>query len=236
MILPTAAVPPVVHSSPGRLRVHLPDPEGDVVARLRLLSGVSCADASRWTGNILILFDPKQTSEKALLDELRAIIATPAASAPPAAMTAVVANDPLPPPAVSEAYLTGAWGRLYNLLGWSSVGMAFVGAATPGIPTVPFALLAGYFFVRSSPAANEWLQHSKLLGPIMRNWEEHRGVTRSLKVTAFALMGAGLAFSVLAGLPAAVLASIVVLELIGILVVARLPVVELAPANEALPA
>jgi uncharacterized membrane protein YbaN (DUF454 family) len=201
---------------------------------------VTSAEAGQWTGNILILFDSRQTSEKALLAELQTPIEIIPAVArprmPTALFTAPAKQDAQPAHlAAPEVYVTGTWGRVYKALGWSSVGMAFVGAATPGIPTVPFALLAGYFFVRSSPAANAWLHRSQWFGPMLRDWEEHGGVTRSVKVTAFALMGAGLVFTLLAGLPTAVVASIVTLEAIGVAVVVSLPVVERPVASEPLP-
>jgi uncharacterized membrane protein YbaN (DUF454 family) len=63
----------------------------------------------------------------------------------------------------------------------------------------------------------------------LRDWEEHRGVRRSTKWTALALMGAGLVFTLLTGLPLEVVASILALEAIGLVVVLRLPVVESAP-------
>jgi hypothetical protein len=52
----------VVHSSRGRLRVHLPSWSGErpeeIAARLLPLPGVSQASANGLTGNVLILFNP----------------------------------------------------------------------------------------------------------------------------------------------------------------------------------
>ena len=50
--------PRVVHSSYGRLRVHLPDPDGHIAVQLLGQPGVSFAQGSRLTDNLLILFDP----------------------------------------------------------------------------------------------------------------------------------------------------------------------------------
>jgi uncharacterized membrane protein YbaN (DUF454 family) len=218
----SAQAPRVVHSSPGRLRVHLPDPSGQVCARLRLLPGVTSAEASEWTGNLLILFDRRQTSEKVLLAELQA----PCVSVSVAPVPVTVEKDGQPETDAPAGYVTGVRKRVYRILGWSSVGMAVVGAITPGIPTAPFAILAGYFFVRSSPAAHAWLLRSRWFGQFVRDWEERHAVKRSVKYTAVGLMGAGLGISVLIGLPPIVLGSIVTLEVIGLIVVARLPVVE----------
>jgi uncharacterized membrane protein YbaN (DUF454 family) len=198
---------------------------------------VISAEASEVTGNILILFDPRQTSEKALLAELQAICSSlPAVAAPQPAgpvPPAVHDNgaDRNPHQAEAAVYLTGPAGRLYKALGWSSIGMAVVGAATPGIPTTPFVILAGYFFIRSSPAAHDWLLQSRWFGPMLRDWEEQRGVKRSVKYMAVGLIGAGMVFTSLIGLPAALVATILALEVIGLAVVLSLPVVEPTPSS-----
>jgi uncharacterized membrane protein YbaN (DUF454 family) len=198
----------------------LPDPNGHISARLRRLPGVTRAEANGTTGNLLILFDPRQTSALALLAELQAPGVVPPAVVPP--------SPPASRPARPGVYVTGARARLYQALGWASVGMAGVGAALPGIPTVPFVLLAGYFFVRSSPAAHAWLLDSRWFGPILRDWEERRAVRRSVKYTAVGLMAVGGVVTWLLGLPRPVVASILALDLVGLVVVLRLP--EVAPS------
>ena len=60
------ARPSVVHSLPGRLRVHLPRyaTHGRRLAgRVRHLPGVTRARANPLTGNVLIEFDPRATDE-----------------------------------------------------------------------------------------------------------------------------------------------------------------------------
>jgi uncharacterized protein len=230
----------VVHSSAGRLRVHLPDQEGHVSARLRRLPGIRFAEANELTGNILILFNPKQTSEKAVLAEIQpASLNSPAVApslpAPPEPLPAASVHLFDPEATELVLYVTG-WRRpLYKFLGWTSVGLAVIGAITPGIPTAPFVLLASYFFIRSSPTAREWLLRSRWFGPILRDWEEHGGVRPNVKYAAMGLIGAGMVFTLLLGLPTAVVVTILTLEIIGLVIVQNLPVVEhsepsLAPA------
>jgi uncharacterized membrane protein YbaN (DUF454 family) len=231
--------PRVVHSSFGRLRVHLPDPDGRVSAHLRRLPGVFSAVASELTGNLLILYHPRQINEKALLGELQPFCAESAPAAlPPAPRAAAVSvpreSDHRDNGAVVGSpadVVTGPLAGVYKALGWSSVGLAVVGAITPGIPTVPFLVVAAYFFIRSSPAAHEWLIHSRWFGPMLREWEEQRGVRRSVKYSAVGLIALGLVFTWLIGLPTAVMASIMALEAIGLVLVLRLPVIEPAPAT-----
>ena len=221
---PSTQGPPIVHSSRGRLRIHLPDPDGRIAGRLRLLPGVTSAVATELTGNILILFNPRETSEQTLLAVMHPWCANEPPAPAPHPDVPAVDGDPDPP--IPGLYVTGARGRVYKVLGWSSVGMAVVGAITPGIPTVPFVIVASYFFIRSSPSAHTWLRQSGWFGPLLRDWEEHHGVKRSVKITAIGLMAAGLTFTWLMGLPAIVTASIVALELVGLVMVVRLPVVE----------
>jgi uncharacterized protein len=228
--------PRIVHSSAGRLRVHLPDPGGRFAERLRQIPGVRSAEASELTGNILILFDPRQTEEKTLLSELDSGSAE-TIHCLPNRVTAVKDRTSLVRKKIVElrssaegdqqgVYLTGPKASLYQVFGWTSVGLSVVGAVTPGIPTAPFVVLASYFFIRSSPKAHDWLMRSRWFGPFLRDWEEGRGVRRSVKVAAVGLMAAGAVFTWLAGLPPVVLATIWSLEAIGLVIVLRLPVVE----------
>jgi uncharacterized membrane protein YbaN (DUF454 family) len=175
--------PSVVHCSHGRLRVHLPHWSGSdgeqLAAAVGLLDGVTEVEANPLTGNLLIRFEPRQTSLAELLDALPAVRVLPPVP--------VLCGDLVEPS--GPVYVTGMGRWVYTGLGWTSVGMAVVGAIMPGIPTAPFVILAGYFFIRSSPEAHAWLRQSRWFGPLLRDWEEHHAVRRSLRNTALALIG-----------------------------------------------
>lgn len=118
------------------------------------------------------------------------------------------------------------WKWLYVSLGISFVFLAVIGVILPLVPTTPFLLLASYFFVRSSPRLNSWLLHSRLFGPILRDWQEKRGVRRSVKFTAVGMIPAVIFSSAYFGnlnWPLLVLLS--VLGLIGLIVVIKVPTV-----------
>ncbi len=213
----------------------MPDTNGKITEELRTLPGVTSATANSWSQNILILFDPRQTTEQTLLQALEARAAEGGCMAPSATAqsTAPARVEPLSAAQLAAAehvepvgYVTGIRRRLYRIFGWTSLGLAVVGAITPGIPTVPFVLLGSYFFIRSSPKTHAWLLRSRWFGRILRDWEERKGVSRSVKWTALGLIGIGMVLTVLAGLPVAVVASILTLEVIGVLIVLRLRVVE----------
>src|SRR5262249_34464475 len=155
--------------------------------------------------NVLILFDPEQTSPMALIQELSTLRPQLSSVLPlhPDQPDRPLAHSELglEPTGEETVYMTGAGRVVYQALGWSSVGMAVVGAIMPGIPTAPFVILAGYFFVRSSPEAHQWLREARWFGPILRDWEAHRGVRRSIRNAALALIGGGMVVTVLLGLP-----------------------------------
>jgi uncharacterized membrane protein YbaN (DUF454 family) len=225
--------PAIVHSSFGRLRVHLPHWSGErrdeLIAAVRGLVGVTDAEASRVTGNVLILFEPHRVSADALLAALPNLQFAAPASIPERAMTVAA---PISIPIVVEdvgakdVYLTG-WRRVAYLgLGWASVGMAIVGAILPGIPTAPFVVLAGYFFIHSSPEAHQWLRQSRLFGSILRDWEDHRAIRRSIRNFALALIGVSMVLTSLLGLATPLLVTIIALQTLGLAVVLSLRVVE----------
>jgi uncharacterized membrane protein YbaN (DUF454 family) len=242
--------PSVVHSSLGRLRVHLPHwsdiPETAIAAAVRRLAGVTHAETNALTGNVLLLFQPQQTTAPALLEALPALPLDLPAAAPlvaqaytsPPALTGViggpiVASAPPEslPPGGSVIYVTGTARVVYQALGWTSVGMAVVGAITPGIPTAPFVILAGYFFMRSSPRAHAWLRQSHWFGPLLRDWEEHRGIRRWVRNATLALIGGSMVITAFLGLSMPLTATILSVQVIGIGVVLHLRVIDpIAPA------
>jgi uncharacterized membrane protein YbaN (DUF454 family) len=76
----------------------------------------------------------------------------------------------------------GRW--LYLSAGLVCVGLAYLGAVLPGLPTTPWVLLASYCFARSSPRLQRWVRRSPLFGRLVRDWEDHRGIRRPVKAVA----------------------------------------------------
>jgi uncharacterized membrane protein YbaN (DUF454 family) len=225
--------PSVVHTSHGRLRVHLPHWAGtggeQIVAGVCRLPGVTSAEANPLTGNVLILFEPRQMSVAALLEALPALRLEQATLAP---VLLEENGKPLEGSGSrSVVYVTGTGRVVYTVLGWTSVGMAVVGAITPGIPTAPFVILGGYFFIRSSPRAHRWLQQSLWFGPILRDWEVHRGVRRSLRNAALALIGGGMVVTTLLPFSVPLKVTIIALQGVGLVIVLHLRVVDPVPSS-----
>lgn len=105
--------------------------------------------------------------------------------------------------------------RVYFVAGLICVGLGALGAALPLLPTVPFLLLAVFFFARSNPAWEQRLLDHETFGPQIRDWRERKAISRRSKVIAIAsiAVGAGLTWYAL-GFPWAWI-SIAVLVLSG---------------------
>jgi uncharacterized membrane protein YbaN (DUF454 family) len=63
---------------------------------------------------------------------------------------------------------------LWTGLGFLSLGMAYVGVITPGIPYSPFVVFAAYCFSKGSERMHRWIYNHKIFGPFLTNWNEKR--------------------------------------------------------------
>jgi uncharacterized protein len=122
------------------------------------------------------------------------------------------------PPAPRMA--TGLKRVLFVCAGLLCVGLAYLGAILPGLPTTPWVLLASYCFARSSPRLERWLKRSPFFGKLIRDWERHRGIRRPVKVFSVCLVVLAVTLSItLSGLPEAAKWGIGVLAGIGVCVI-----------------
>lgn len=81
--------------------------------------------------------------------------------------------------------------KLWSLLGILFLVLGFIGVLLPIMPTVPFVLLAAACFARSSPKMHKWLLEHPRFGPIIRDWEEKRCISRKMKIWAISMMTLG---------------------------------------------
>lgn len=80
---------------------------------------------------------------------------------------------------------------LYRVLGYLAVALGAIGAFLPIMPTVPFLLLAVYFFARSSPELEQKILDHPHWGPQVKDWRERRAISRRSKTLAIGAMAAG---------------------------------------------
>lgn len=89
---------------------------------------------------------------------------------------------------------------LYKPLGLLCLALGAVGIFLPVLPSTPFVLLAAWLFARSSERWHARLLDSELFGPMIRNWESHRCISRRTKFYGLAAMGlaggASIAFAI----------------------------------------
>lgn len=76
----------------------------------------------------------------------------------------------------------------YITFGFVFLGLAGLGFVLPVLPGTPFLLAAAWCFARSSERWHAWLLASDLFGPIIRNWETNRCISRRTKIVAIASM------------------------------------------------
>ena len=84
---------------------------------------------------------------------------------------------------------------LYMTLGMISLATGFVGVVVPGLPTTSFALLALFFFSRSSPRFHRWLLNNKIMGPLIEKFRGGQGLTRKDKTNILALTWISICFA-----------------------------------------
>lgn len=75
---------------------------------------------------------------------------------------------------------------LFLGLGFASVGLGALGIFLPLLPTVPFMLLAAFFFARSSPRLEAWIVDHRRFGPHVRAWRERGAISAAGKRAALA--------------------------------------------------
>ncbi|TFI59963.1 DUF454 domain-containing protein [Sphingomonas parva] len=87
----------------------------------------------------------------------------------------------------------------YIFLGTLSLILAAAGAVLPLLPTVPFVLLAAFFFARGHPPLEAWLVRHPRFGPHIVAWRSRGAISRRGKraaLLAFAISAAtGLVFA-----------------------------------------
>ena len=75
---------------------------------------------------------------------------------------------------------------VYMALGALSLLLAAVGAVLPLLPTVPFVLLAAFFFARGHPPVEAWLLRHPTFGPHIAAWRARGAISRRGKRAALA--------------------------------------------------
>jgi uncharacterized membrane protein YbaN (DUF454 family) len=78
-------------------------------------------------------------------------------------------------------------------MGWVFVVLGVVGVFLPVVPTVPFLIVAAFFFSRGSPRLHAWLHSRAHYGPMVKRWEETGVIPRRVKWIATVALLVGIA-------------------------------------------
>jgi uncharacterized membrane protein YbaN (DUF454 family) len=78
--------------------------------------------------------------------------------------------------------------RLLVMAGLLCLGLGAAGIFLPVLPTTPFLLLAAACFMRSSHRLHEWLLTNRWLGTYIRNYREHKAITKRTKIATLVLL------------------------------------------------
>ncbi len=99
------------------------------------------------------------------------------------------------------------WPHLYHLVmstprrlalssaGVCCVGLAFLGAALPGLPTTPFLLLAAWLFARSNPELGKRLLAHKMFRPYRAFVEGTQPIPLRARIVTIVLVWAAVSLS-----------------------------------------
>jgi uncharacterized membrane protein YbaN (DUF454 family) len=106
---------------------------------------------------------------------------------------------------------------LWKILGFISLGMAYLGVITPGLPYSIFVVFAAYCFAKGSPKMHAWLYNHKLFGPFLTNWNEKRVFPIKMKYFMLAMMTTSLVIMFVTGVkPIGVISTAVFMALVAV--------------------
>ena len=85
---------------------------------------------------------------------------------------------------------------IYVILGFISMGLEIAGSFLPGLPTVPFLLLASFFFARGSERFHGWFTQTRIYKNYLEDFEKNRSMTLKAKIGLLSLSSTMIAFPI----------------------------------------
>ena len=90
---------------------------------------------------------------------------------------------------------------IWRLMAIVSVLLGVIGVVVPGLPTVPFMILAAWAASKGWPQLEHWLVNHKRYGPHISRWRENGSIPRRAKVYATAMMLFSVSVLILSDMP-----------------------------------
>jgi uncharacterized membrane protein YbaN (DUF454 family) len=104
----------------------------------------------------------------------------------------------------------------WNILGFLSLGMAYIGVITPGLPYSIFVVFAAYCFSKGSERMHNWIMNHKLFGPFLTNWGEKRVFPQKMKYFMLAMMSLSLCIMFFSGVkPIGIISTAIFMALVA---------------------
>lgn len=91
---------------------------------------------------------------------------------------------------------------IWGILGGLALCLGAIGAVLPLLPTVPFLLLAAFFFARSSERLHQWLLTHPKFGAAIQDWNDRGAISKRAKIAATVSILASFALTFLIGVSA----------------------------------
>lgn len=105
----------------------------------------------------------------------------------------------------------------WKILGFLSLGMAYLGVITPGLPYSIFVVGAAYCFAKGSPTMHRWIYNHKLFGPFLINWETKRVFPLKMKFFMLFMMSLSLTIMFFSGVkPIGIISTAIFMALVAV--------------------
>ena len=105
----------------------------------------------------------------------------------------------------------------WTTLGFLSLGMAYIGVITPGIPYSPFIVFAAYCFSKGSERMHRWIYNHKIFGPFLTNWGQKRVFPTKMKFFMLGMMSLSLILMYTGGVkPIGIISTAIFMALVAI--------------------
>ncbi len=86
---------------------------------------------------------------------------------------------------------------LLIIIGCVSLALGIIGMFLPILPTTPFLLLSAGCFLRSSKSLYDWLLNHKHLGEYIKDFIEHKAISKRIKITILSTLWLTILLSVM---------------------------------------
>lgn len=104
---------------------------------------------------------------------------------------------------------------LFLFLGFIFLVLAYIGILLPGVPAIPFILLASWCFSQSSEKLYQWLLRQKIIGKVLQKYSSGEKISKPLVWLVISQLWVSLIVAQLLFKPNLVVS--IVLNLLGIL-------------------